>query len=461
MKSMMKPRPEEMRVELGSVEVPQVYDGVIIRDEIVQRSGVAGVVVFAEDDFAHVQKGGEVFSIQDEEKVAQIECELKQLNEAIINMQANREGMSVYDEEIRSGNAQIKQTIDATGFQLVSGNPARMYELADSVRQGLEVRNQRLLNENRGSLKSLVQGRDIYAAQLADAKQVVYAVQSGVVSFIVDGQEETLTLANRGEIPKEQTTKKIDYTALSYPKVVEADAAVCKIVQSNTWYIAVYMGVGETEGWTVDSIRTLYIDEEGQLSPLEVRVDSITTVSASERYVVFRCARQMTDYLDCRNVRFRLEQNVIEGLKIPNTAIAEKVVLKIPKECVMKNGAQNNIVMRRTESGDESIKVEIWGSDETTRSVSTESGLKLGDVLMTESVDGKPSEERTISVTDSIKGVYVTNSDTTVFRVINMEGRTMSNALYTVLDPMTNTQVQVNDRIVSDVDGVSEDVLLH
>ena len=460
--ALMKQRVPEVRVEIGSVEIPKVYDGIVIRDEVVQRSSAAGIVVFAQDDLAHVNKGGDIYSIQDAEKMVQIEERLRQLNSAIIGMQENREGMSVYDEEIRESNAQIKKTVDMASFQLVAANPVRMYELADSVRQGLDVRNQRLLSENRGSLKSLVQERDIYESQMAGARQNAYAAQSGVVSYITDGLEEVLTLESRERLTKEQTTMKVDYSALSYPKDVAAGDVICKIVQSNTWYIAAYVDRKSAEGWSEDSVRTLYMDVEGQLRPMEVRVDQIVQASETEMYVVFRCTRQMAEYLNCRNVKFRLEKNVTEGLKIPNTAIADRTVLLIPIECRMKNAANQNIVMRRRDGVDEPIRIPILYINDTVCSVLLDdaNGLALGDVLVTKAAEGEESEVRTLATLDSVKGVYVTNAGSTVFRMIDLGGNMTSNAVYTVLDPAVNTDVQIHDKIVADVKGVTDRQLM-
>jgi len=456
-----RPQIAETRVELGSIEIPKIYDGMIVRDEVVYRSGASGVVVFALDDLAHVRKAGEVYSVQDAAKVAEIESKLKDFRTSIIDMQENRDGLSLYEEEIRQDNAAIKKTVDAMSFRLPS-DVSGIYELATKVRQGLETRNMKLLSENRGSLRSLVQGLDIYEAQLADARQRAFAAQSGVVSYLTDGLEEVLTLDSLGTLTKEQTTMKVDYAALEYKREVAPEDVVCKIVQSNTWYIAAYVNTEAAANWNVNSLRTIYIDEDGRLTPLEVRVDRLEKASDTESYVVFRSIRRLTDYLDCRNLRFRLEKDVMEGLKIPNTAIVDKTMLKIPLTCVMKDAGGRDIVMKRVNDVDEPIPISIISSDDVFCHVLQDyTNLRFGDMLVTKAEEGIPSSAVTIAELDNVKGVYVTNAGSTVFRRINTGGATMSNATYTVLDPAINSSVKVHDKIVADVRNIDEKQLIY
>jgi len=456
-----RPQIAETRVEMGSIEVPRVYDGMIVRDEVVYRSAATGVVVFSLDDLAHVKKAGEIYSVQDAAKVAEIEKELKNIKTSIIETQESRAGLSLYEEEIRQDNAAIKKTVDAMSFRLPTELDG-LYELAMKVRQGLETRNMKLLSENRGSLKSLVQGLDIYETQLADARQRAFAGQSGVVSYLTDGLEEVLTLESLGTLTKEQTTMKVNYAELTYHREVVPEDIVCKIVKSSTWYIAAYVDRSAAAEWNVNSIRTLYVDEDGRLTPLEVRVDSVENASETESYVVFRCTRQLTEYLDCRSLRFRLEKDVMQGLKIPNTAIVDKTLLKIPLDCVMEDAGGRDIVMKRVNGVDEAVPITITSKDELYCHVLQDyTNLRFGDLLVTKAVEGAPSAEVTISELDNVKGVYVTNAGSTVFRRINTGGATMSNATYTVLDTSVNSSVKVHDKIVADVKNIDEKQLIY
>ena len=456
-----RPQIAETRVEMGGIEIPKVYDGIIVRDEAVYRSAASGVVVFALDDLEQVRKSGEIYSIQDAAKVAEIESKLKEVKTSIIGMQESRAGLSLYDEEIRQDNAAIKKTVDSMSFRLPA-SPDGLYELAAKVRQGLETRNMKLLSENRGSLHSLVEGLDIYETQLADARQRVYASDSGVISYLTDGLEEVLTPDSLGTLSKEQTTMKVDYGGLVYRREVAPEEIVCKIVRSSTWYIAAYVGRDASADWNVNSIRTLYIDEDGRLTPLEVRVDRLEKASETESYVVFRCTRRMADYLDCRNLRFRLEKDVMQGLKIPNTAIVDKTLLKIPQDCVVKDAGDRTIVMKRVNGIDEAVPITITSEDEVFCHVLQDyTNLLFGDTLVTKATDNTPSREVSIAELDNVKGVYVTNAGSTVFRRINTGGNTMSNATYTVLDPAVNSSVKVHDKIVADVRNIDEKQLIY
>jgi|GEM_PF-2447779 len=461
--SLTRPNIPETRIENGSVELPTIYDGIIVRDEVVYRSNATGVVVYSLNDLDHVNTGGEICSIQDAATVSRLEAELKSISNSLIAKQETRTGLSVYGEEVQASNKQIKSTVDTLGARLAPSDIEKMYELADKVRQELDVRNRKLLSESRGSLRSLVQERNIYEALLSDAKQNMYAAQSGIVSYLTDGFEETLTIGGLSMLTKEKTSMKVDMSKLVYARDVEPDSVVCKIVQSNTWYIAAHVRSADTSSWAINSVQTLYIDIDGTLLPLEVRIDSMQKASDTETYVVFRCTRQIADFMAYRSLRFRLERGVMEGLKIPNTAIVDKTILKIPKACVMERDAGKKIVMKRLPTGEDvPVTLSIVSEDDNTCDVIQGiTDLWFGDTLVNKSESGEDAGVTVLSEIDNVKGVYVTNAGATVFRRINLGGRTMSNATHTVLDPALNTQVNIHDKIIVDGKSVTDRQLVN
>jgi hypothetical protein len=335
------------------------------------------------------------------------------------------------------------------------------YDLKEQVEQKLAMRNKMLLGENRGSLVSLVNDRESTATRLNQSIVQMTAEESGIVSYAVDGLEEELTLNNLYSLTKVQTTGKPEPAAEEVDETVASGDPVFKIVKSNNWYIAAYLPAIETVSFAPGDYQTLYIqNEDGDFLPFEVRIDAVTpTADEKEVYVVFKCNTLLIDYLDRRSLVFKTVSGVKEGFKIPNTAIADKTLLKIPKKYVFTidsgkiSGVTQNVI-KKTETATMTVQISITSSDDAFVYVLQDiSLLKFGDTLVNNQDNADTYQ---IAELKNVKGIYVTNTGVMVFKEINMEGESSANGTYTVIDPALNTAIKNQDNIISDVQSLDD-----
>jgi len=322
-------------VKMGSIDVPKIVTGIIVRDERVYFSPADGVVSYAASEFDRLKKGSLVCSVDNAGELEKLLGELGQVDERMKKMQDQRQGFSLADENSRRINAQIKNTIDGRIFSMVASNVRSVYSLKDSVTQSIDTRNQMILTEDAGSVRDFAEARLLVQEEISRNTAPVYAMESGILCEVIDGLEEVITVNGMSSLTKEQTLMRVDYDRLAPARDVSAGDPIFKIVASNVWYVAACIPSDQIAGFAEGAARTIFIEKGGAFTPVDMEVESISrVVGGTDSLVVFKCTRNMIDFLGMRSVRLKTSDSVVTGLKIPNTAITEKTMLRIPKAYV-------------------------------------------------------------------------------------------------------------------------------
>lgn len=435
-------------VQIGSVDSAKSADGIIVRAEKVFTSPAAGAVEYAVAEDEKIKSGTVVCSISDEQTVAQLQQELDRINENILKMQENREDLSEHTEEVAKINTQIQNLTDENTFDFVKGDISGLYTLKQNVEKQIDTRNQLLLTENSGALSDLVGQRTTELNQINDNITSIASDVGGIVSYDVDGLESTFTPEALATLTKEQVEQ--SSTAVSGTKTtVAAGEPVFKVITSNNWYIASYMPDTYTDGWEVGARMNIYVQNGGTSQTIPVTVNTLNH-GDSEAYVVFETNEYMSDYMSVRNITFEVDRPK-EGYKIPNTAISQQTLLKVPMEYV---DADNGTLFKVTDSGLKETEVTISGYDETGKFalIPIQMGLiSVGDTI------GLKDSDTTYVISDVVTedGVFIVNSGVTAFTKIDLTG-SVTNGNYTVLDETANPNISIYDRIVQNVANVQE-----
>lgn len=453
---LLKPSIGVENVNYGSIEVPFVLNGLIVRDEYVEKSTMTGQAnyIYAEND--KVKKDAVVCTIKNIEQTDNIEGKIEDINENILSIQQNRRDISIFQEDINKVENQIKNIIDNYSYKFINDNISDLYSFKNQVNSQITIRNNIWLTENTKSISTLTEEKNLYQSRLDDNMVSITAKQSGILSLRVDNYEDLLTIENLDKIIKEQTSKKIIPNFISKTTAVNENDAIFKIICSNDWYIVSYIPLSITGSWEEkDSfILTTSINEEEK--NINVYIDNIREENGESR-VVFKCSQDMADFLDARTIEFKVKSDSFEGLKIPNEAIVEKTLLKIPSECLMENGRDNGVLKKNgniTEFVPVVISKQVSGVNEegyiyVTQDFKT---LKTGDIILKGTDEN--AEDFTISDVETSKGVYVVNTSIAKFTSIEILG---SNEDYSIVKPgNSNYGLQAYDTIVSDAMTVED-----
>ena len=168
----------------------------------------------------------------------------------------------------------------------------------------------------------------------------------------------------------------------------------------------------------------------------------------------------MIDYVDERFLSVEIILDQYEGLKVPNSAIIEKQVYKVPIEYLTAGGdetASNKLYVQSTdEEGNATVKeadTTIYQKDEKFIYVDPVS-FSDSDVLI------KPDSKDTLQVSKlehtTLKGVFIANKGVAEFSKINVikEGEEFS-----IVD--TKDRLRQFDNIVMDSSQVTENQIIY
>lgn len=443
-----------MVVENGIVELSQIQQGIIIRDETIYKSTSNGEINYEVEQHQRVKKDGLVATIRNTENLITLEEESEDLTRNILSIQEQRSHISTYADDVNNINNQVQTITNSNIHRLTGTDTTAMNHLQEDVETYVLIRNEMLMSENRGVLEPYVNSHLDNEAQMSENISSIYASNSGVVSYIVDGMEEVLTPNNMENLTVEQTRMNINYDDFEVLKQTRANENIFKIVNSNEWFIASYIPNELVQHWEKGSVVNIYIERSGTYVPMDVTVHSLTR-GEEETYVILKSRSFMKEHIDQRSVNFKTVNSEYKGLYIPQEAITSRTFLLVPRSHVYEVGDSHMVIKK---DGDTLTNVHI--QPRSIRSIETRedyvyilqdfNNLSLRDIIIRQGEEGSEYEISEV-VTDV--GVFIVNNGVATFTSINTEGMVVGENGYVVINPETNSGrggVNVHDRIIAD-----------
>lgn len=435
-------------IEYGTIETPESFKGVIIRDEDVYTAGAEGVVSYNVAENEKIKANTVICNVSNAQVVAEMEQDLEKINQEILKMQESRQEISIYTEDVKKYNQQIKETVDKATPAFINNDISQLYTLKNNVQKRIDVRNQMLLSESNGSLAELSDKRIAQENKLASNIKKVSSKTSGIVSYYVDGLEDTFKVDNIAGLTKEQTLMSSNENLTK--TTVTKDTPVFKIVNSNQWYIASYINNKYIDSWAAGEHHNIYVtDSYGNTTTINTYVESITTLE-KESFIVLKADKYMIDYIDTRTLTFETTQ-ANEGYKIPNSAIVEQTLLKVPAKYVIDNKSVNKISNEETTS----VSVSISTEAEDTENVYIP--MQIGVINVGDTLVNPADSSDTFKINDTLtkQGIFVMNTGVAEFTVINTVN-SITNGTYTILDPAGNPNITIYDKIITDTANIEK-----
>lgn len=444
-KSLNKKPIDYETIEYGSIEDSTQAKGVIIRDEAVYNASKNGVLTFNKGDNERIKKGELIATVKNQDEIKTAEEDIAIINEKILQLQEQRNELSIFYEDAKKIDSQIQKSLDKSINGLSTYNVSKIYEIKDSIKKKLTIRNQMLLSENTGSVQDLSSQKASKEQTVNKNMENIISNDSGIVSYYVDGLEETFNLENMDKLTKEQTLMQPKEENQFKVNVIESEP-VFKIVKDNNFYIASYIKTENISSWELGETRQIYINDNGNLSPLEVIVEKLET-SEKETYVLMKSNKNMIDFIDKRNISFELSKPK-EGFKIHLSAISEEDLLKVPESYIV-----DNTVTKKTTTGETiSVPIQISGKDDNGEYsyISISPGIiDIGDKI----INQQTKQELQLNEIFTKKGIFVVNSGIYSFKNIDTEG-SVQNDQFIILDPSLNTEIKLYDRYAPDLSAV-------
>ena len=275
--------------------------------------------------------------------------------------------------------------------------------------------------------------------------------RDGIVVYSTDGMED-LTIDT---ITQEDFNRK-NYTRqnLRLNETVKAGSVVYKLITSEEWSLVILLDKKTAmELADQNMIRFRFMEDGAAFNA----VFSIAQNGANY-FGKLDIGNSLIRYAEDRFVDIELLINRQTGLKIPNSAIAEKFFYRIPSEFVTVNEqTEDEIVLRQeTYDSDGSAIVRLITAtvyDKTDKDYFVDTSLfEEGDyVLMKDS-----SRRYQVSDTKSLTGVYCINKGYPVFREITIIDE---NQEYCIIENNSQYGLAQYDQIALDASTVKTDVV--
>lgn len=418
------------QIKRGTLSENRTYRGIALRDETIEICPTTGYVTYFLREGERAAKNNIVYAIDESGKLSE-------------SLTKDPTKGNTIDKDMLND---LKQDI-----QLFSKNfnPESFYDAYSFEKQ---INKDIVKIENRTILDNI---NELNSLHLNDIVDFYRANGSGIVTFYYDGFETK----------KAQDLNFDDFTGKNYEikeilndDLIASGSFAYKYINNENWSICINV--------SNDELYRLSNDDYIKVRFLKTQNESwgkVNIVRSSENGTIVELSftNSMVTFCKDRFVDIELLIEEENGLKIPNTSIAEKNFYLIDKNFVTKGGNSNNLGVNRKvisdngEIGTKFTEITVYDETENEYYVDTNT-LKIGDVLMfTENEDkGKEqNKEFTVGKQGTLIGVYNINKGYADFKKIEI---LYSNDLYSILNPSKSRGVNAYDYIALDAKIVSD-----
>ena len=204
-------------------------------------------------------------------------------------------------------------------------------------------------------LKQLIEERKNYESQLNSGAEYVNAPKSGIVSYKVDGLEETLTPDCFSELSKEY----LESLNLQTGKVVATSEECGKIIDNFVCYIATVSSSEDAKQAQVgDKVKVRLANNE----EVPAEIVNIANDSEDDTLLMLKIEKGIEELINYRKISFDLIWWDAQGLKVPNQAIVKENDLNYVVR--KRAGYLNKILVKVTKEGESYSIVESYESEE-------------------------------------------------------------------------------------------------
>ncbi len=289
--------------------------GIIVREEKVVASDVAGTLHFVLSDGERVSKNGVIANIYANADASVTVNRIEQLNSRISDIEEMQSYNDVEAADISLANAKVTNSLNGLIRECATGNYSSIDDCADELLTNIN-RRQMITGEQTdfsARLAELKSERDSLNATLPQAVGYITADTAGYFVSGIDGYESVLSCDNIDNI----TPEFLD--SLKPEKINEN--AVGKIVSGYTWYIVAKISTQDSLQYKMGDTFTVKTSVKSN-PVLDVTVEKINTSSNSETAVLVLSCQQMSGELAAmRKGSMTIVKNTYSGLKLSKKAL--------------------------------------------------------------------------------------------------------------------------------------------
>lgn len=452
-----KPVISYQTVQTGFIDNSDVFNGLIIRDEKVVTNKDEGNMYLIAGEGDKVKKNGQIYQILDASQTSLLQQNIQSVESDIEKVQAKRQGISYYQNEIKAINHTINNNIEIYYMQSEPGNLLGTHELKKQLEYEIVKRKNIHMQDNAESLTELKEQKEVLATQLSGSEKIYKAVEPGIISYYVDGFEDKFTLDKLSNITEEDVKQKYSIKSTTGNQIIGANEPAYRMIKSNNWKIVCFMPESWAERFKPGQKHDFVLTEDSNVE-FTLKVEENIPQEKNHK-VIFASNEQLDIFANTRTASFKSLQYKYEGLKIPRSATTERNLIKIPAEYIISS-EDGKGVMKSSGDGENTFQgLNIQYEDDQgyahiLQNVGRKEGLKLGDVITHPS---KPKLLHTVTEVSTVKGVYVVNGRITQFKPVNSVAE---NEDHLIVRSNSVNGLKQFDQIVTNPKNIEEEQLL-
>ena len=315
-------KPNFSFVTVGSVEHTIGARALIVRDEDVISSENAGELVTQITEGSRVAKGQNLAIVvpEDMKSVVQdlrnVQSQISDVQQELILSGGSAEADVIY----RNYNKKLSSILDSVRFDAMGGNLSTLSSYSSSVNVILDERDDEMskIDFNDERISVLRSDEGVYEAQVEKYATNVTAHRPGIVSFRLDGKEQTLNYKEFLLMPVNEIKGYINNSvgAISSDLSVEEGDPVVRIAQNESQYLSVYLSSNDAtlSDFAVGTLHDINIRTEG------IAIDNCKVVRCendqSGMLITFETSRCVEALLDLRTVDIEIVITETDGMRV-------------------------------------------------------------------------------------------------------------------------------------------------
>lgn len=304
---------DKVTVENGTLYLEETDIGYIIRDEqVVKGNNYKNGMERIKNEGEKTAKGDSIYRYysKNEDKLKE------QISELDSKIQESLKGQTgIFSSDIKLLENQLDEKI------ALLSQTSDMSKITEYKKQisDLVSKKAKLSGESSAAgtyLKQLYNQRAKLENELNSGAEYIKAPSSGIVSYKVDGLEETLTLNNFSTINKEF----LENLKLKTGQLIATNDECGKVIDSSKCYIATITSSEQSKKANVgDSVKIRLSNSK----VIDAKISYVSQENEEETLIILEINKQISELANYRKISFDLIWWNSSGLKVPNQAIVE------------------------------------------------------------------------------------------------------------------------------------------
>lgn len=344
---------ETFLVRTGRVSKEETDIGYIIRDETIvkgenYKNGMEPII----DEGQKAAKNEAIFryySAGEEElkqKIAELDTQIEE------KMKENSQDLFSTDTKLLDSKiADI--LVDINSLNSIQTIQENKKALSSYITKKAQIAGE--LSPSGSYLKELVNQRSEYEKQLNSNSEYIYAPKSGIMSYRIDGLEDTLTTEDLSKYNKEF----LENLNIKTGQIISTSTEQGKIVNNFKCYIACTSSSEEAKNAKIGDKVKISLPS---LKTVSATINTITNESDGDVTLVLEFTEGIDELLSYRKISFEIIWWDAEGFKVPNSAIIEQNNLNYVIKT--RNGYLSKVLVKVMKQTDEYSIVKNYSSSE-------------------------------------------------------------------------------------------------